>query len=79
MIRLFALAAQVNVTVLRYDNATTAGNTRETVLNASNVRSGGVGKLLSYYVDGSVYAQPLYLSDVPVAGHGVLMCCTSPA
>jgi len=64
-----SLSAQMNVTVNRYDNATTGANTHETVLNASNVRA-GFGKLYSYFVDGPVYAQPLYLSAVAIPGRG---------
>ena len=57
------IVAQINVTMDRYDNATTAANTHETILKTSNVNVAGFGKLYSYYVDGAVYAQPLYLPD----------------
>lgn len=67
---LLALAAQMNVTVNRYDNATTGANTHETVLGAANVKAAGFGKLYSYYVDGPVYAEPLYMAGIAIPGHG---------
>ena len=64
------LHAQFPVTMNRYDRAGTASNTQEHILNSANVNAAGFGKLYSYYVDGSVYAQPLYLPSVPVPGRG---------
>jgi hypothetical protein len=60
--------AQVNVTTYHYDNARTGQNTKETILTPANVGSTGFGKLFSVPVDGAVYAQPLILTDVIVAG-----------
>jgi len=54
----------------RYDANSTGANTHETILNASNVNPASFGKLYSYYVDGAVYAQPLYAPSIPIAGHG---------
>ena len=65
-----ALYAQFPVTMNRYDLAGTSADTREKILNTSNVNQAGFGKLYSYYVDGSVFAQPLYLPSVSVPGHG---------
>jgi hypothetical protein len=65
-----AMHAQFPVVMNRYDPAATSANTREKALNASNVNPGAFGKLYSYYVDGSVYAQPLYLPAVPIRGRG---------
>ena len=65
-----AAAGQVNVVTERYDNSRTGANLAETVLNTSNVNVTQFGKLYSYGVDGSVYAQPLYVPNVPVAGQG---------
>ena len=70
VLSLVSLSAQLNVTVNRYDGATTAANTRETTLKTAAVKT-GFGKLFSYYVDGAVDAQPLYLFAVDVSGHGV--------
>src|SRR5579872_5443013 len=49
-----------NVSCNRYDRFPTGANQYETALNASNVTGSHFGKLYSYYVDGAVYAQPLY-------------------
>ena len=64
------LHAQVSVLMNRYDLATTGTNPRETILNASNVKPSGFGKLYSYYVDGAVYAQPLYVPALELPGRG---------
>jgi PQQ-like domain len=64
------LAAQVGILTNRYDNFGTGANTHETVLNAKNVNAAEFGKLYSYPVDGSVYAQPLYVPSVKIAGRG---------
>jgi len=55
--------------VLTYhnDNARTGQNLQETVLTPENVRA-RFGKLFSFPVDGFVYAQPLYVSNVPIDG-----------
>jgi hypothetical protein len=55
------LAAQVHVLSNRYDAAVTGANTRETILTPAKVNGAKFGKLHSYYVDGAVYAQPLYV------------------
>lgn len=64
------LAAQVSVVMNRYDRFTTAADIHETSLNASNVKAASFGKLYRYYVDGSVFAQPLYLPAVELPGRG---------
>ena len=43
---------------------------QETILTAKNVNSAGFGKLFTSSVDGIIDAQPLYLSQVPIAGQG---------
>lgn len=64
------LNPQVNVLVNRYDRFTTGANTGETILNSSNVNVSTFGKLYSYYVDGAVYGQPLYLAGLEIPGRG---------
>src|SRR5215831_2295915 len=73
-----ALPAQVNVTTYHYDNARTGQNTQETTLTPASVNSGQFRKLFSVSVDGGVYAQPLYLSNVNIGGgtHNVLYVAT---
>ena len=65
-----ALCSQFPVVMSRYNQAGTAADSRENTLNASNVNQASFGKLYGYYVDGSVFAQPLYLPAVPIPGHG---------
>ena len=73
-----ALQAQVNVTTYHSDNARTGQNLQETILTPTNVNGSQFGKLFSVPVDGYVYAQPLYLSNVNIGGgtHNVLYVAT---
>jgi len=70
--------AQIDVVTERYDDARTGANLAETTLNTSNVNVDSFGKLWSYTVSGSVYAQPLYVRNVDIAGgtHNVLYVVT---
>ena len=72
------LHAQVNVTTYHNDAARTGQFPLETVLTPSNVNSTHFGKLFTTAVDGWVYAQPLYLSNVSIGGstHNVLYVAT---
>jgi hypothetical protein len=72
------LSAQVNVTTYHNDIARTGQNTQETILTHSNVNSSQFGKLFSVAVDGAIFAQPLYLSAVNIAGgqHNVVYVAT---
>ena len=60
-----------SVTMERYDTSRTGADLSETILNTSNVNISQFGKLYSYAVDGSIYAQPLYVPNVTIPGKGV--------
>lgn len=61
----------VDVTTYHNDNARLGLNAGETTLTLANVNRAQFGKLFSQAVDGFVYAQPLYLSNVRISGKGV--------
>jgi hypothetical protein len=60
------------------DNSRTGANTGEIALTPTNVNFNTFGKLFTTAVDGYVYAQPLYVANVSVAGssHNVLYVAT---
>jgi hypothetical protein len=64
--------AQVMVLTANGSNDRTNANLQETKLAPANVIPGSFGKLGSLPVDGQVYAQPLYVSDLMIPGRGVL-------
>lgn len=66
----FPCAAEVNVLTVNYDNRRTNANLRETTLNTSNVNSRQFGKLFALPVEGAIFAQPLYWSNVSIPGKG---------
>ncbi len=70
--------AQVSVITFHNDNARTGQNPNEAVLTPANVNVNQFGKLFTVPVDGYVYAQPLYLSHLSIAGgtHNVLYVAT---
>lgn len=63
--------AQVSVPTYHNNKQRTGSNILETTLTPSNVNPAQFGKLFSQAVDGFVYAQPLYVSNVNVAGLGI--------
>ena len=70
--------AQISIVTSRNDNARTGQNLAETVLNTANVNVANFGKLWQQAVDGQIYAQPLYLSNVTIGGktHNVVYVAT---
>jgi hypothetical protein len=73
-----SLQAQVAVPTYHNDNSRTGQNTAESILTPSNVNSTTFGKLFTVSVDGSVYAQPLYIPNVSLNSgtHNVLFVAT---
>lgn len=65
------LAAQLSVTTYQYDNTRAGANLNEKILTPRTVRPTQFGRLFRQPVDGSVYAQPLYVSNVKIEGKGV--------
>ena len=53
------------------DNARTGDNLQEMLLNTASVSPKTFGKLGTLNVDGYLYAQPLYVQNVPVPGKGL--------
>jgi hypothetical protein len=74
-----AQSATVPVVVTSYagtfvyhnDNGRTGQNLNETVLTSGNVNAAQFGKIFKYSVDGQIYAEPLYVQGLNVAGGGV--------
>src|SRR5271163_2813128 len=62
--------AQVNVVTAHNDIARTGQNLNETILTPSNVNPTQFGKLFSQPVNGEIFAQPLYVSNVAIPGNG---------
>jgi hypothetical protein len=71
-------AGPVSVLTYHNDDARDGANLQEVILTTSNVNSSKFGKLLSYPVDGQVYAQPLYMAGLSIAGgtHDVVFVAT---
>jgi putative pyrroloquinoline-quinone binding quinoprotein len=73
-----AVAAGTDVTTYHNDAARTGQNLTETTLTTTNVNSQGFGLLRNLLVDGKVDAEPLYLSQLSIAGsaHNVVFVAT---
>ena len=69
----------VTVPTWRYDLTHSGANTSETALTPGNVHESTFGKLFSVTVDGSVYAQPLYVPGLTMKDglvHNVVFVAT---
>jgi hypothetical protein len=64
------MMGQVNVTTQHNNNSRTGANLNETILTPTTVNSTQFGKLYSVALDGQVYAQPLYVSNVSIPNNG---------
>jgi hypothetical protein len=73
-----AASAGTDVTTYHNDIARTGQNLTETILTPANVNSGSFGLKRNLPVDGLVDAEPLYLSQLEVAGamHNVVFVAT---
>ncbi len=69
---------QVNVVMNHNDYKRTGWNDKEKVLNTQNVNVNEFGKLFTRSVDDQIFAQPLVLSDFPIAGgvHNIVIVAT---
>jgi hypothetical protein len=78
--RLETRLAPANVPVLsgHYDAFLSGANTQETALTPNTVNATNFGRLFNYAVDGYVYAQPLYVPNLAIAGgtHNVVFVAT---
>ncbi|HWD93256.1 MAG TPA: hypothetical protein VG938_13005, partial [Verrucomicrobiae bacterium] len=59
-----------NVLTYKYNNARDGENTNEVILTPANVNSGTFSKWFTYPVDGYVYSEPLYVTNVTIPGQG---------
>jgi hypothetical protein len=63
-------ASATNWLTYHYDNARDGANTNEVLLTPANVNTNHFFKWFTYSVDAEVYAQPLYMANVAIAGQG---------
>jgi len=73
------ILAQVSVLTANGDNNRTNANLHESYLTPQNVGAQSFGKLGSFPVDGQIYAQPLYVSNLSFPNssvHNVLLIAT---
>lgn len=71
-------AGLASVLTQHNDNNRSGDNLNESILTTSNVNVAGFGLLFKRPVDGQIYAQPLYVPDVSIAGgtHNVVYVAT---
>jgi len=71
-------SGSVNVTTYHNDNPRTGQNIYETILTPANVNSFQFGKMFSLPVQGQIYGQPLYVSNLNISGgtHNVVFVAT---
>jgi len=71
-------SALISVLTYHNDDQRTGLNPNETVLNPTNVNAKSFGRLFSLAVDGQLYAQPLYVFALDIAGgtHNVVFVAT---
>jgi hypothetical protein len=70
LLSMVAAWGQVSVLTQHNNNSRTGANLNETILNTHNVNVYQFGKLFSRFVNGQVYAQPLYVPSVNI-GQGL--------
>ncbi|HTI71919.1 MAG TPA: hypothetical protein VMF06_18225, partial [Candidatus Limnocylindria bacterium] len=66
----FSARASNDVLTYRYHLNRDGLNANETILSPTNVSASTFGKLFTRPVDGFIYAQPLYLSNLEIPGQG---------
>jgi hypothetical protein len=74
-----AVAGSTAVLTSHNDQFRSGANTAEVLLNTTNVNQNNFGLKYSYAVDGQIYAQPLYMPNVPINGgatHNVVFVAT---
>jgi hypothetical protein len=70
--------ANVDVLSFHYDNLLSGNNAQEDALTLANVNNTNFGRLFTEPVDGQIYAEPLYKSNVMIGGvpHNVAFVVT---
>ncbi|MFL6350524.1 MAG: RICIN domain-containing protein [Bryobacteraceae bacterium] len=72
-------SSQVSVLTQHNDNLRSGVNSSETLLTTANVNAQSFGKLFTAKVDGYIFAQPLYVPGLSIAGasHNVVFVATA--
>ena len=77
----FCVSSRAQDVLTFHNDATRSGvQSRETILNTSNVNSSMFGKVLSFNVDADIYTQPLYVSSYIMSdgkAHNVVLAATA--